>query len=58
MKIEQLLAWNIAVNGFADAADVTCQPLAAAVVVDHDLQKIRYLRYFFQVLFRAIDGVE
>src|SRR5260221_14758294 len=55
MKIEQLLVWNIAVNGFTYAADVTCQPLAAAVVVDHDLEKIRYFRYFFQVLFRAVD---
>src|SRR5262249_38563804 len=58
VKVQKLLAGDIAVDRAADGADVACHAFAAAVVVHHHLQKVGVLRKFGEILFRAVDRAE
>ena len=58
VEVQQLLRRNIVVDGGVDVADVIGQPLAAAVVIHHHLEKIGVLRDLGKVLLRTVDGTE
>lgn len=58
MELEQFIFWHIAIKRAVHVFNVLGHALAAAVVVDHDLEEIRGGSDGLQVLFRAINRVE